>query len=70
MDPGSGHFITRRHTLWRVFDFLWMLHIMDYETREDINTLLLTAATISGLLLFGLGVWVLYFSFGFGRRRA
>jgi hypothetical protein len=70
VDPGTGHFITRRHTLWRVFDFLWMLHIMDYETRDDINNTLLTIATIVGLSMFAAGAWLLYFAFGFGRRRA
>ena len=70
VDANSGRFITRRHTLWRVFDFLWMLHIMDYETRDDINTPLLTIATALGLVLFGLGGWLLYFSFGFGRSRS
>jgi hypothetical protein len=70
VDSNSGRFITRRHTLWRVFDFLWMLHIMDYDTREDINTPLLTAATLLGFVLFGLGGWLLYFSFGFGRSKS
>lgn len=29
IDPTTGAFTARRHTLWRVFDFLWMLHVMD-----------------------------------------
>ncbi len=63
IDPVSGAFLKRRHTLWRVFDFLWMLHIMDYEARTDINNLLLRM--VAGLsLLMGLsGVWLLYYRF-------
>ena len=35
---------------WRLFDFLWMLHTMDYEGRDDINNDLLRAFSILGLL--------------------
>ena len=44
---------------WRLFDFLWSLHIMDYEERENFNHLLIQAlaiisliTVISGLILF------------------
>lgn len=70
IDADSGRFISRRHTLWRLFDFLWMLHIMDYETRDDINNILLTCAAVLGLSLFAAGTWLLYFSFDFNRRKA
>ena len=63
IDPETGQFLSRRHTLWRVFDFLWMLHILDYDTRDDINNTALRL--LSGVaLLFGLtGVWLLYLRF-------
>lgn len=64
--PDSGELVTRRHRLWRWFDVLWMLHIMDYEERMDVNNVLLRAATIAGLALAASGLWLLYFSF---RRR-
>lgn len=35
---------------WRVFDFLWMLHTMDYAGRDDFNNLLLRAFSVLGLL--------------------
>ena len=41
----TGELVTRRHELWRVFDFVWMLHIMDYDTREDVNNPLLRVFT-------------------------
>ncbi|MFC3033671.1 hypothetical protein ACFOEE_14190 [Pseudoalteromonas fenneropenaei] len=37
LDAQSGQVITVRSTLWRIFDFFWMLHIMDYDEREDFN---------------------------------
>lgn len=39
-----------RHQTWRVFDFLWMLHTMDYRGRDDFNNLLLRAFSILGLV--------------------
>ncbi len=63
IDPVSGRFLKRRHTLWRVFDFLWMLHIMDYEARSDINNLLLRLFAALALLMGLSGTWLLYYRF-------
>lgn len=41
----------RRNTSWRIFDFLWMLHIMDFESRDDFNTLLLQVFAALGLII-------------------
>ena len=55
----TGVVTARRSTLWRVFDFLWGLHIMDFKNHEDFNTPLLIGATalalvmiVSGIILF------------------
>ena len=64
--PHSGELLARRHELWRWFDFLFMLHIMDYEERSDVNNTLLRVASIVGLLFALSGLWLLLFSF---RRR-
>lgn len=65
--PDSGELLARRHSLWRWFDFLWMFHIMDYDTRSDVNNSLLRVAAISGLLFALSGAWLLFYSF---RRRS
>jgi uncharacterized iron-regulated membrane protein len=65
--PETGTLVTRRHRFWRWFDFFWMLHIMDYEQRIDMNNVLLRVTTIVSLIGVGSGIWLLYFSF---RRRA
>ena len=31
----DGKFQTVRHRSWRWFDFLWMTHTMDYESRDN-----------------------------------
>lgn len=69
LHPDTGRLVTRRHRFWRWFDFLWSLHIMDYETRSDVNNWLLRVATILGVTTAATGLWLTYFSFGFLQRR-
>lgn len=63
VDPYTGEFTTRRHSLWRVFDFLWMLHIMDYDERANVNNTVLRVFSILGTLLGLSGAWLLFYSF-------
>ena len=44
-----GTFQTIRHDQWRVFDFLWMFHTMDYAGRDNFNNWLLKILSIAGL---------------------
>ena len=67
IDPYSGALATRRHLYWRIFDFLWMLHIMDYQERADAHNTLLKTAQVGGLIFAVSGVWLLLYSFP-GRR--
>jgi uncharacterized membrane protein YkoI len=39
-----------RNEKWRVFDFLWMLHTMDYNSRDNISNLMLRIFSIVGLV--------------------
>jgi len=68
IDPYTGILVTRRHQYWRIFDFMWMLHIMDYDERSDAHNLLLNIAQVTGLTLTISGIWLLLYSFG-GRRK-
>ena len=68
IDPYTGRLTTRRHQYWRIFDVMWMLHIMDYDKRTDAHNLLLKTAEISGLAFAITGVWLLFYSFS-GRRK-
>lgn len=45
---------------WRIFDFLWMLHIMDFDERDNINNSLLRGFSILGLFTI-LSGFVLFF---------
>lgn len=61
--PATGELLTRRHELWRIFDFVWMLHIMDYETRDNVNNTLLRVATWGAVLMALSGAWQLIYAF-------
>ena len=47
---------TRRSTLWRVYDFLWGLHIMDWRGHEDFNSPLLIVTTALALIVLVTGL--------------
>lgn len=49
-----------RNDKWRVFDFLWMLHTMDYEGRDNFGNILLRVFSIFGLITV-LSGFLLYF---------
>ena len=36
ISPQTGEIVSRRNQIWRIFDFFWMLHIMDYDERDNI----------------------------------
>lgn len=52
----TGAVTARRSTLWRVFDFSWSLHIMDFENHKDFNTPLLIGATALSLVMIVAGI--------------
>jgi len=70
----TGAVTARRSTLWRVYDFLWGLHIMDWRGHEDFNSWLLVIATALGLVIIVSGIVLLPSRLGYTawrrRRRA
>jgi uncharacterized iron-regulated membrane protein len=61
--PTSAELVSIRSDIWRLFDFVWMLHIMDYNEREDFNNPLLITFSISALLFTMTGFLLLFRSF-------
>ncbi len=55
-----GNVQTFRNNQWRIFDFFWMLHTMDYQERDNFNNILLRAFAIFGLvtLLSGFSLYL------------
>lgn len=51
-----------RNNKWRIFDFLWMLHTMDYQSRDNLGNWLLRAFSIFGLLTICSGFTLFFIS--------
>jgi hypothetical protein len=47
-----------RNNKWRIFDFLWMMHTMDYKERDNFSNILLRAFSILGLVTIISGFWL------------
>lgn len=69
LSPTTGELIGRRHNLWRIFDFVWMLHIMDYAERSNVNNPLLRIATWSAVTMALAGALLLLWSFPKKKKR-
>ncbi len=58
ISPLTGQVRTVRNFRWRVFDFFWMLHIMDYSNRENFNTPLVRGLSGLALVLTATGFYL------------
>lgn len=56
----TGELVTKRHDFWRVFDVFWMLHIMDYQDRVNVDTWWLKVASLANLLFLLSGAVLLF----------
>lgn len=76
VSPTEARVVARRSNTWRLFDFFWMLHIMDYDERDDFNNPLLMVFALSAALFTLSGLTLLFFrlhrrdfNFLLGRRQ-
>jgi hypothetical protein len=60
VDPATGRIAAVRTSTWRLYDFFWGLHIMDWKNHEDFNTPWLMAFAVGGLGLGLAGSILLY----------
>ena len=56
----TGKLLERRNESWRLWDFFWMLHNMDYAKRESFNHPLIVFAAIVAAWLAITGFWLLF----------
>lgn len=66
----NGKVSAPRTDLWRTYDFLWQLHLMDWGLNENFNTPWMVAAAILALstVLFGIALLFHRFTRGFIRK--
>lgn len=60
IDPDSAIVTSSRSTKWRIFDFFWKLHIMDYDDGENFNHPLLIIAALIAMLVVLSGFTLLF----------
>lgn len=72
LSPATGEFLSVRNTRWRIFDFFWMLHIMDYSERENVNTPWLRILSFVSIIVAVTGLILVYvwLTLTWKRRRA
>jgi len=63
VSSSSGDILERRNAYWRVRDFFWMLHIMDYPGRENFNNALVITVALTAVWLGISGFLLLFVSF-------
>ncbi|WP_286829202.1 MULTISPECIES: hypothetical protein [Kordiimonas] len=63
VSPAEGLVLARRSATWRLYDFFWMLHIMDYDERENFNNPLIMTFAFSASLFTLSGLGLVFFRF-------
>lgn len=61
VDPDNGLVRARRSDTWRIFDFFWRLHVMDYDDGADFNHPLLIISASLGVMVALAGLVILFF---------
>lgn len=67
ISPDTGEIAARRNDIWRLYDFFWMLHIMDYETRDNFNNPLVRLTSFTAILFALTGIYLIVVDFRRGR---
>jgi hypothetical protein len=60
--PEMAKIMKVRNDNWRRFDFLWMMHVMDFETRDSITNWTLRIFSVLGLLTIVSGLYLFFIS--------
>ncbi len=63
IDPNTANVRAHRSSIWRFYDFFWMLHIMDYGERKNFNSPWLIAFAASAFLFSITGIILLWHRF-------
>ncbi|HEY9170157.1 MAG TPA: hypothetical protein VIN72_11765 [Lutibacter sp.] len=66
----SGEITSVRNNNWRRFDFLWMLHTMDYKSRDHITNWVLRVFSVLGIITILSGFFLFYITSPSIKKRA
>ena len=60
VSQSSGELLERRNDTWRIWDFFWMLHNMDYVNRTSFNHPLIIFAGVGAMWLAVTGSYLMF----------
>lgn len=69
VSQNTGEVRARRNDVWRLYDFFWMLHIMDYGDRTDFNNPLIMTASLTGFIFALSGIVIVVYRLRRGRYK-
>ena len=59
-DPYTEEIVAIRSNQWRIWDFMWGIHIMDWNERDDIGNIFLKLFSILALISALSGVYLFF----------
>jgi len=62
LDPFSEEIVAIRSNQWRIWDFMWGIHIMDWNERDNISNVFLKIFSILALLSALSGIYLFFSS--------
>ena len=60
VDPYSAKIVAIRSNQWRIWDFMWGIHIMDWNERDNIGNIFLKVFSILALLSALSGIYLFF----------
>lgn len=57
----TGELVTKRHTYWRLFDWMWRFHITDYDDGENVSNWFLLLLALTAIISAFAGAILTYF---------
>lgn len=61
VNQNTGAVVAKRHDFWRLFDWMWRFHIMDYDDGENVSNWFLLLVASLGLLAALAGAVLTYY---------
>ncbi|TRX55151.1 efflux RND transporter permease subunit [Thalassomonas sp. M1454] len=61
VNQSTGAVVAKRHDFWRLFDWMWRFHIMDYDDGENVSNWFLLLVASLGLLAALTGAVLTYY---------
>ncbi len=69
VSQSSGELTAVRHNYWRLFDWMWRFHIMDYKQGDQVSNWLLRIAAIFSLISAAAGAYLTVANFTRNKQR-